>query len=88
MPSGIAVVVNQPRLLFGDITETLFVETVQTGVVIDLLQIPFEESKVKDLLPSPPLTLFLDYQRMHCPTSFLLRLPRVKDHHKIQLKRV
>lgn len=44
LPLRITVVMNEPRLFFGHIAETFVVKTMQTGIVMHILEIPFEKA--------------------------------------------
>ena len=83
-----AVVVDEPRLFFSNVTEAFLVKAVQVGIVIDLLQVPLQELELERAFSSPTLLLFLDDQRVHGPSCSFLRLLRVQNNHEVQLKRL
>jgi hypothetical protein len=34
------VVIEQPRLFFGDVAQALFIKTIELRIVVDLLEVP------------------------------------------------
>lgn len=78
-----AIVVNEPRFLFRNITQAFLIETVEVGIVINLLKVPFQQFELKRSVPSPALFLLLNDQRMHGPSCSFLRFLRVQNHHEV-----
>ena len=87
IPSA-AVVVNEPRLFFGDIAKAFVLKTVKIRVMMSIFQIPFGQFNLKrsNKKPSSPISmLFFNDEWVHGPTWPFFRFLPVRYKSKVDL---